>query len=261
MFKKTVLSISVGIGVLFGSAAMAQSTDNVRAEAASPEVVKNIQNKFTDMNVKGVNYFPELKLYEVRTDQTPMPFYTNDDFTFIFVNGQLVDPVKKVSVTEDRKTFLAAQLFKDLPVDKGFSVKYGNGERQMVVFSDPRCPFCQRMDVDMAQNLKDSDNITVHYLMAPLALPGHEDAPSIASKVLCSDNPGEAWKDWMLNQKMPANDGTCEKSQNVDVSKNEFYRLGFQGTPSIIFDSGVVQVGAMSTPDIRNVLQATKPLK
>lgn len=258
MFKKTVLSLSLFASVMLGSSVMAQSSPQVKAEKASQEYVDTLKKKFPELDIIEINYLPQTNLYEIRARNTILPAYSNKDVTFMLMDGQIVDPQAKINVSQDRTVYLASQMFKELPFDKGITVKYGKGERQMVVFSDPRCPFCRQMDIDIHQNFTDKDNVTIHYFMTPLAIPGHEDAPEIARKVLCAADSAQAWKDWMINQKLPDNPGTCEKGKAVEETKDLFTKIGFNGTPSMIFDNGTLLSGARSTPQIREVF-ASKP--
>ncbi|WP_220385580.1 DsbC family protein, partial [Klebsiella pneumoniae] len=82
--------------------------------------------------------------------------YTNQDAKYFFV-GNLVDIKQQKNMTEERIAELGKIDVKSLPLNQAIKYVKGKGERTLYIFSDPDCPYCQRLE----QNMVGVDNVTV----------------------------------------------------------------------------------------------------
>ena len=192
-------------------------------------VTKSIQK--TDFN----------DLYEVLiSDQI---IYTNKDFSFLIVEGRVVDPETKIDLTSDRLDELTRVNFLRLPFDKAIKVVRGNGERKVAVFSDVDCPFCKKLE---KEGLSELDNITIYTFLFPLAI--HPKAEIRSKKIWCAEDKEKAWNDYMLRNIMANNNGNCKTPiEDILVLGRE---LGISSTPTIIFSSGKKIPGAIPLKEI-----------
>jgi len=82
--------------------------------------------------------------------------------------------------------------------------KNGTGARKLVVFSDPNCGYCKRLEVDL-QKLK---NVTVYTFLIPVLGP---ESGEKSKNIWCSKDQAKAWLGWMLEGKLPVRSmGVCE---------------------------------------------------
>lgn len=245
------------------------------AHADENSVKQKVQQNFSNLNVEAVTYLKDIKLYElvIRNGQSTTQSYTNENVDFMFLStGEIIDPKNKVNVTVQRELVKTKQIFNNLPFKEAFSVKYGKGTRKMAVFSDPDCPFCQEMEKDFVQNMKNQD-VTVYYFMNPLKSL-HPDAAARAAKILCDKDPAKAWvkyttngpglnknayATWNPDAFLPKNAGTCSKAQLVEKQYNMASEFGFNSTPSIIFDNGLVVRDRLSVTQVMQVFEKMKP--
>jgi len=237
---------SVGFGLvmsgLFASSVFAQVDRGLTTK---------IQREFPNLNVQEVNTLPNVGLFEIRFKHSPRIAYTNREVTFFLVQGEVIDPRNMRNLTRDRETANVIKFYNELPFEKAISVKIGRGTRSIAIFTDPMCPFCKSTDKEIHEGLKGQD-LTVHYFMNPLRIRGHEQSPLKAAKIWCSPNREQAWLDWMLRGVLPNNPGTCPNP--VDETKSLATSLGFNSTPIILFDNGLVWQGAATAEDILRVL-------
>lgn len=173
--------------------------------------------------------------------------HVKEDLTFM-ITGDVVDLKTNQSLSskllEAHRPKLA---FASLPLDQ--AIRFGTGSRRLVVFSDPDCPFCRRVEAELAQ-LKDT---SVYILPFPIA--GHPEAAGKARSIWCAADPAQAWRDYMLQGKEPAA-AACKNpiEDNVALAK----RLGVTATPTLIFEDGTVMPGAVSAARIEAQLGATR---
>ena len=77
------------------------------------------------------------------------------------IEGQLIDVRTQRNLTEERTDEINQVDFASLPLRDAVVWKSGNGKRRMVVFADPNCGYCKRLERDM-QKLKD---VTIYTFM------------------------------------------------------------------------------------------------
>ena len=168
--------------------------------------------------------------------------------------GSLFDLKTKVNLTEQRQLELNVVDFSTLPLDKAIKKVKGSGARKLAIFTDPDCPYCKRLEGDLAK----VDDVTLYIFLLPLQQL-HPDAPRKARAVWCAPEPAKAWDALMTGGKEPPPaPGDC-KDPIADIAKlAEDY--GINGTPALIFESGKLVPGAIGAKDIEEMLKpAGKP--
>ncbi len=211
-------------------------------------LAKNLKNNYPNLSAKAVGESPVDDIYEVQVAGNLV--YTNEDARYFFV-GNLVDFKNKTNVTEQRQQELSQIDISQLPLEDAIKNVKGNGERKLYIFSDPDCPYCQRLE----QELTTVNNVTIYTFMMPLkAL--HPNAETIAKKVWCSDNRYEAWEDYMLHQKAPSASENCNNpvNQNIDLAT----RLNVTGTPTMFLENGQRISGGRTAQELEVILNTVK---
>lgn len=155
--------------------------------AGEAEIRKAIQAAYPKLHVEKISKTPYNGLYEVYLNGQII--YTDDKFSFLIVEGRLVDPKTKTDVTRERLEALTRIDFSTLPLDQAIKVVKGNGSRKIAVFSDPDCPYCKRLE---DRELSKIDNVTVYTFLYPLEQL-HPDAGRKATAIWCSADRGKAW--------------------------------------------------------------------
>ena len=207
-------------------AATAVMADTV---AVSPEVITQVkqrfENEFKGIKVDEISATPFADILEVRIGKDIL--YTNAKMDFI-LQGALVDVATRTDLTAERLESLNRVDIASLPLDKAIKVVKGDGSRQVVVFEDPNCVYCKRLQ----QSLDAVDNVTVYSFLMPLLGP---DSEAKSEHIWCADDPAATWLAWMKNNQLPA-----EKSCSTPVKEVMALGmgLGVRGTPMIIFADG-----------------------
>ena len=174
--------------------------------------------------------------------------YTNQTFDFLIVEGRVVDPKTKIDLTELRLEELTRIKFKDVPLSDAIKVVKGNGKRKIAIFSDVDCPYCKRLEKN---ELSKIDNITIYTFLYPLAI--HPEAEEKSKKIWCAKNQSQAWSEYIFEDKLPKNLGTCKTPINKIVKLGK--DLGISSTPTIILQSGKRIPGAIPHKQLEEYLQ------
>jgi thiol:disulfide interchange protein DsbC len=168
--------------------------------------------------------------------------YSDAQGSFV-IEGEIIDTARHVNLTRDRIDKLTAIEFAKLPLKDAVVWKQGTGARKLVVFADPNCGYCKKLERD----LNSIPNITVFTFLVPI-LGG--DSPQKARDIWCSKDSGKAWRNWMLDNTQPsvatAKCDIAALSRNVALGEKH----GVTGTPSLVFEDSERVPGILSTQDL-----------
>ena len=218
------------------------------ARADEEAIRKAVQAKFPRASVQSVTKLPYLGLYEIVIENDVL--YTDENFEYV-IDGNIIETQSGRNFTEERKRKLAAIPFDELPFDLAFKRVKGKGERKMAVFSDPDCPFCKRIEQDLAK----LDNVTIYMFLYPIESL-HPQAGDKAKRIWCSQDKVKAWEDYMNKGVVPTAAPTCDNP--VDKLAKYGAQHHINGTPTLVFANGERVPGAISASQIEKLLSSTK---
>ena len=155
------------------------------------------------------------------------------------IEGEILDTSTNVNLTRQRIENLTAFDFAKLPLKDAVVWKQGSGARKLVVFADPNCGYCKKLERDLSS----VPNITVFTFLVPI-LGG--DSPEKARNIWCAKDRSKAWRNWMVDDAPPPSaDQTCDTaalSRNVLLGEKH----GVTGTPSLVFENNERVPGILS---------------
>lgn len=203
-------------------------------EQAASAIQAAFAERYPKVSVKSVlpSHIPGL--YEVLAGNQILYADARGDFLLM---GPLVDTRLRLNITQQRLAELTAVKFDSLPLDKAITLVKGKGERHIAVFSDPECPYCKRLEKELAG----MDNLTVHLFLMPLAQL-HPGAPALARDIWCSADPAASWRAYMLDgrkpEAAPAKEGDKPCQDPIQAIAALADEMGISGTPAIILPTG-----------------------
>lgn len=132
----------------------------------------------------------------------------------------------------------------------------GNGSKLMYVFTDPKCPFCKKFDLETVSQLND---VTIYHIMRPLTmLSGHENAAQISADILCAKDPVAALHANFKGQPVPQCTDKKKKAELnkkiLDLGNKWGEQLGVMGTPTLVNAQGVRVPGALPADKVKEFL-------
>ena len=231
--RKLALSI---LAFIAGSSAFA---------ATSLDLEKRLREQYPATRIISVQESAVKGLFEVVMGRNVA--YTDEAGRYM-VFGHLYDMKDQKDLTaavldELNKVDVAA-----LPLADAIKTVRGKGERKLFVFSDPDCPYCKRLEPELAK----LDNVTIHTFLYPLdGL--HPDARRKAQAIWCAKDRAKAWEAFMAAGKLPEG-VTCDNpvERNVHLGGS----LGINGTPTLIFGDGAMAPGLLPAAEIERRLAA-----
>jgi thiol:disulfide interchange protein DsbC len=198
------------------------------ASADEAAIRRNLPLRLPDLPaIDEVRRAPVPGLWEIRLGSEVI--YSDGEGSFVF-EGDLIDTRAKVNLTERREDALKTIVFAKLPLADAVVWRRGTGARRLVVFADPNCGYCQRLE----QALSGVPDITVYTFVIPIL---GEDSVEKARSIWCSAQRGSTWRRWMVDKVAPPKGATCDTgalTRNLALQK----RHGVVGTPALVFEDG-----------------------
>lgn len=234
--RTRVVTLAAPFLMAFALSASAQGTDKVVPMAPEAAGLKKVlEQKFPGADIRGIAKTPYFGLYEVTVDDRIV--YTDAKAKYVLV-GAVYDTDSKLNLTDERQRKQNRVNVAALPLDLAIKKVKGSGERKLVVFSDPDCPFCARFE----KTLKNIDNTTVYTFLFPIDQL-HPDAARKARMIWCAPDRQKAWDAHYASGALPDNPGECEnpvaRTQAIGAS------LKISATPTLIFADGSIVPGAI----------------
>jgi thiol:disulfide interchange protein DsbC len=235
------------LGAMLLGAALAAAAD----EAA---VRRTIQQRLGGSErIESVQKAPWGGLYEVVVSGAdgPQIFYVDAAASVVIV-GRAFDARTGRNLTEERERQLTAIVWDRLPWQWAITSKRGTGRRKIAILSDPNCPYCKRLEEDLAK----FDDITVHIFPYAVIKP---ESVRQAKSVWCSKDRVKAWNDLMFRRVEPQAPTDCDNPIDKLI---EFGRgIGARSTPIWFLENGERYSGAMPFEKVRALLDAASPVK
>ena len=232
--------------------AMAAAALNVQAQTAgrdeaeaAPQIAEKFSAMYPNTRFTGVVKAKVAGLYEVRMGENVA--YTDESGRY-FIFGRLFDMKEQVDLTAQRTAPVKKVEFPSQFLNNAIKTVKGDGSRVVAVFSDPDCPYCKKLEGELAR----MDNVTVYTFLFPLESL-HPEAKTKSISIWCSPNREQAWTQAVLTGHV-----SKLKACNNPVSDNLVLgaRLGVTGTPTLIASDGRILPGAVPAERLDQWLNA-----
>lgn len=249
------------------TAQKSNSKKDVFDSRESEKLASKIKSNIKDVLINEIKKVEKTPFFAVYINNSENPLFTTESAKYYFlpdlnknVGGFPVIDEKGVNIDPNDTVKMSAvyeDVLKLLDKKKLISLKFGKGERELYVFTDPDCPFCLKQDKDFISNLNDNDNVTIYYVMTPLAQL-HPEAPEKAKRLLCSPNPSESYHKWQLSRIMPSSSvkDTSECENNLEGQRIFSEILGLYATPTNITKNGIFVQETLSSDNLRKLISS-----
>jgi len=238
-----------GLSLLLTALLAASSYAGDAPADVAKAIAANLKQRYPATHIDQVLPSPLPGIYELVMGRN-VAFSDAEGRYFIF--GHLYDMQSQRDLTAERKESLAKVDWTALPLENSIRFVSGKGERVLAVFSDPDCPYCKKVEAELAK----LDNVTIYLFPFPIQSL-YPDAVAKSTAIWCAKDRAQAWRDALTGGKLVgsvATKGDCENPIAANVAMAE--RLGINGTPTLIARDGRLLPGAASADRISAWLDA-----
>ena len=235
-----VRSVVFSLGLLLAGVAGAD-------EAA---IRKNLAERLPGLpKIDEINKTPIPGLFEVRLGTEVV--YSDENGNHI-IQGSIIETKTRTDLTQARIDKLTQIDFASLPLKDAILIKQGTGARKLVVFSDPNCGYCKRIERDLLE-LKD---VSIYTFLYPILGP---DSTTKSKDIWCAKDKGKVWRNWMLDGGAPSSAAAGCDVAALERNLRLGQRYKVQGTPAVVFEDGTRAPGALPAAQIEaRMLAAAK---
>ncbi|MEK6790397.1 MAG: DsbC family protein [Deltaproteobacteria bacterium] len=145
-----------------------------------------------------------------------------------------------------------------VPLDGAVVLGDAKAEKKVIVFDDPDCPYCKKLDEEIKNILEKRKDIAFYIKMFPL--PMHPEAYDKSKAIVCASLNAKGGKggkgakllaDAFAGKKLPK--ATCD-TKEVDNNIKLAGELGITGTPGIILPDGRLISGYVPADTLLNLI-------
>jgi thiol:disulfide interchange protein DsbC len=200
-----------------------------------PGMMARLRQKYPATTFNQVNASPLPGVFEVVMGKTVA--YVDASGRF-FLFGRLYDMQEQRDLTESKVVETTKVEFAGLPSEDAIVRVRGNGRRKIAVFSDPDCPYCKKLEAELAK----LNDVTIYTYLMPLdGL--HPGAREKAVAVWCSSDRAAAWES-LMNGGGEWSGKPCGQTplEHIQATATKY---GITATPTIVFESGRIAPGAL----------------
>lgn len=217
------------------------------AQADEAAIRKNLAERLPRLPpIDEISKTPIPGVYEVRIGTDLL--YSDDQGNYV-LQGSIIDTKTRTDLTEARISKLTQVNFAALPLTDAILIKQGSGTRKLVVFGDPNCGYCKKLERDL-QALKD---VSIYTFLYPILGP---DSSAKSRDIWCAKDPAKTWRAWMIDGVAPPKAiGKCDAAAiDRNLALGSKHRV--QGTPAVVYEDGTRSPGAVPLEQIESRLVA-----
>ena len=207
---------------------------------ANVETLKNnLNQQYPNIHVGNIQATEMTGLYSASLDQQII--YLDETAQHMFI-GSMVRLKDQKNLTKDLVLKQNSIDWKQLPLKDAIKTVKGNGKQQLAIFSDPNCPYCKKLEVELDK----LNDVTIYTFICPLKA----QSLAVSKQIWCDPNQAYAWKN-LLQKNVQPKEKSCANpiDRNLELGK----KLGIEATPTLIFGNGFKMVGGRSAEEIQMI--------
>jgi len=233
------------------AATAADSSSGGNGQGGAQALRDHLERNYPDFQVDGINETPLPGIYEVVSGTDVM--YVSGDGRYL-LRGSLVDLDNGRNLTQQRRGDLVRKQIERVSADSMLIYPPANGGEaryRITVFTDPTCPYCQRLHEDLMA-LRQAYPLQVRYLMFPRAGLNGKGARQLR-QVWCSADPQAAMTRAKKGETLDVDVNDCQTP--IEQQFQLAQQLGASGTPFLIIgEDGPVRSGYLPKKQLVSAL-------
>lgn len=136
-----------------------------------------------------------------------------------------------------------------IPLDDALLLGDPMAEHKAIVFTDPLCPYCERLHGEMHRAIKMDPNVAFYIKLFPLKM--HPEAYGLSKTLVCKKE--VSLLDQIFAGARPPQ-AECTEAAAIDANLLLVKELGISSTPTLILPDGTVKPGSRSASDLLKLM-------
>jgi thiol:disulfide interchange protein DsbC len=188
-------------------------------------------------------------LWEVEAERGGKKFPVYVDFSKKYViAGNIIRLKDHMNVTSERQAEYNRVDVSKIPLDDALVLGNPKAKKRVIVFTDPKCPYCKRLHAELKKVVAEDSNVVFYLKMFPLKI--HPTAYATAESIVCNKSL-KMLEDSFADKYVPP--PLCE-TKAVDENLALGKKLGIHATPTLIFPDGRIMPGYKTAAQVLELL-------
>ena len=220
-----------------------QPETQVLTKAEATKALQGIQGEVLSVTPAEV---PGLYQVAMKMKGRVVPIYLDASGSYLFT-GNIIRLKDRKNLTEAHYQQLNPVDISSIPLDDGLTLGNPDAAQQILVFTDPHCPYCTKLHKVLHEAVKENPDLAFHTKLIPLK----KSSRKISKTIICNKSM-EQLEMAFSGQSLPEAD--CETSvieENLKIAQ----QLGIRGTPTLILPNGKISPGYRSLKELLTLIE------
>lgn len=228
--------------LVFGMSSLASATTTTLTKEAATQALQEMQGEVVAVSPSEV---PGLYLVTVKMQGKNIPLYLDASATYMF-SGNVIDLKNRRNLTEDLFRKLNPADVSAIPLDDALTLGDPQAQQQIIVFTDPHCPYCSQLHKVLYQALDADPNLVFQIVLLPM-----QQSSQRASQTIICNQSMEQLEEAFAGKPLP--EATCD-SDALQKNRALAQSLQITATPTLILPNGQIFAGYRALDDLLNLI-------
>lgn len=215
-------------------------------KAAVIEALQGIQGEVISVEPAEV---PGLYRVAMKMQGKIVPIYLDASGSYLF-SGDVIRIKDRKNLTEAYFQQLNPVDSASIPLDAGLTLGNPDAAQQVIVFTDPHCPYCSKLHKVLHEAVTANHELAFHIKLIPFK----QSSKNVSKTILCNKSM-EQLDLAFTGQSLP--EASCE-SDTVEKNLALAQKLGIHGTPTLILPNGQVSSGYRPLEELLKLIEENK---
>lgn len=195
---------------------------------------------------------PGLWEVDIRQQEKVIPVFVDFSKQYL-ISGSIIKIADREDITRKRFVDLNRVDIAQIPQDDALVVGNPSAKNKIIVFDDPECPYCRKLQEEMKKVVEMRPDIAFLIKMFPLK--SHPNAYDKAKAIVCAKSLA------MLEDSLAGKslDPPACETDAIDKNIKLAEQMGINSTPTLIFPDGRVIPGYIPSEEIVRLLENPGP--
>ncbi|MCK5912567.1 MAG: DsbC family protein [Desulfuromusa sp.] len=200
-------------------------------KAAAIEALRGIQGEVISVDPAEA---PGLYRVAMRMQGKVIPIYLDASGSYLFT-GNVIRLKDRKNLTEADYQQLNPIDTSNIPLDDALTLGSPDATQQIIVFTDPHCPYCSKLHKVLHEAVKVNPDLAFHTKLIPLK----KSSKKISQTIICNKSM-EQLEMAFSGQSLP--EPSCE-TDAIEENLKLAQKLGIRGTPTLVLPNGKISPG------------------
>ncbi len=230
------------LAFILGASGLTSAMATTLTKEAAIQALQEIQGEVVAVSPSEI---PGLYLVTVKMQGKNIPLYLDASATYMF-SGNVIDLKQKRNLTEDLFRKLNPADVSAIPLDDALTLGNPEAQQQVIVFTDPHCPFCSQLHKVLYQAVDADPSLVFQIVLLPM-----QQSSQRASQTIICNQSMEQLEQAFAGKALP--EPTCDTDA---LRKNHALAQSLQitATPTLILPNGQIYAGYRALDDLLKLI-------